>query len=106
MAKVHQHVPAFVNDGEGGHRSEVSNSAELLALPWVKSWERSSVSIAAGATEPTIRPFYRWSRSADCLVAEYDNGHHWWVVAFTDPNILSDLPQWNPPRSAISQPIA
>jgi hypothetical protein len=81
---VRQHIPNSVSGVERAI-AEVSSTEELLALPWVVS-------------RTTIPKFYRFSVNRDddedTLMAEYDEGRSWWVVAFVDGRL--DLPEWTP----------
>jgi hypothetical protein len=79
--RVRQHIPAFFQ--AEGHVSDAETTADVLTLPWVKSWENNF-----NGTQ-----FHRWSQvDGNTLMAEYDQGRHWWVVAFVDG--VLDLPKW------------
>lgn len=98
IIKVRQHIPGFVNDGEGGEETTVESLEQLLALPWVKGWERGD--------------FYQWALSptgvghlSGYLMAVVDEGTKWWVVALLDPiaPLLGQLPTWKAPPRPIQE---
>lgn len=85
--KIRQHIPGFVT-GVEPDEADVETLAELLALPWVKQYE----------TRVFKASFHRWSAAFNSgadyhLMAEYNGGTAWWVVAYMeggDPG----LPKW------------
>src|SRR5690242_6319000 len=118
--KIHavQHIPAFV-DGVDGNRADVASLDELLALPWVARWAESTVDRDVpvvvtswpNGVETTTREtrfqkghtFHQWSLSdhgthRQTLMAEYDNGSYWWVVAFIASDEPLPLPEWKPTK--------
>lgn len=86
--KVRQHVPNWADCDP--KVDDVSSLAELLALPWVQSWERMR----------EHGPFVGWRRSDDrgdrcSLMALYgDDESYWWVVADVPNALVVDLPVW------------
>jgi hypothetical protein len=87
--KVVQHVPNWAD--VDAWVADVSTLAELLELPWVKSWERGMQDA----------PFVGWRRSNDdmgdfChLMALYGEDESlWWVVARVPKSLVSELPIW------------
>lgn len=98
MIRVQQHAPGWSNDGEGGQTAEVPDQEALLAIQWVALWGFDDL-VTSGGGLPFVRPFYRWSladrRSRPSLMAEYDEGRHYWVVAHVLEGVeLLDLPEW------------
>lgn len=114
MIRLQQHVPGFVNDGDGGWRVEAPDLATLLALPQVAVYardvepveRRGVVSQCRDGAEtrveiiypaPEAQRFHRWSRSDDTLMVEHNGGDRFWVVGFLsadDPRELDALPTW------------
>lgn len=114
MIRLRQHVPGFVNDGEGGWPLEAPDLATLLALPLVAvyardvepvEWEGDVIGWVNGIkkTVRVIQPapdeqrFYRWSRSGNMLMVEHNQGDRFWVVGYLtadDPSELAALPVW------------
>jgi hypothetical protein len=101
MIRIRQHIPGFI-EGATPKRAEAATIHELLAEPWLKSWEDGDLIAkrdpATGETAVSLRPFYRWSVARDghpMLMAELDEGRHWWVVGYleTDGEPI-DLPEW------------
>jgi hypothetical protein len=95
MIKFLQHVPNFVEQRPGHHYEdgEFNTQEELLAFPAIARW----------AQPFDGKPFHRWSMALETnrtlLMAEYDEGRHWWVVGFiTDGREELTLPQWEPKR--------
>jgi hypothetical protein len=81
LIKVVQHVPGFVS-GVEPNVAQVATTADLLALPWIKQYEKRG--------DP---PFFRFSQSDGLLMAEYGDGKKWWVVARLSGDPV-DLPEW------------
>jgi len=121
MIQLRQHVPAFVNDGDGGWTAEAASLADLLALPQVsryaenteavehtgqvtglgKSGERVTIQVIHPAPEPRV--FHRFSRSDDLLMVEHNGGDHFWVVGRLRadvPGELAALPEWRETETA------
>lgn len=94
MIHVRQHIPDFVQgspyfvEGSPPNECDVATTAELIALPWVKTWEEipGFVRFSIDRQEPG-RTF---------LMAEMKES--WWVVAFLSIGPL-DLPDWVMPKS-------
>jgi hypothetical protein len=94
--RVRQHIPGFV-DTHPPYSTEVDSLAALLAIPWIASWAHDDLVAKDGHV--SVRPFYRWSvadrgTSRQTLMAEFENGDHFWVVAFLDSDQPIDLPDW------------
>lgn len=93
MIHLSQHIPGFV-DGVTPHIARVETQAELLATPWVAQYKDFFVG----------KPFYRFSLSRDplslpLLMAEFDEGRHWWVVGLVKEGADElTLPTWEPVR--------
>ncbi len=120
MVRLRQHVPAFVNDGEGGWTHEVPDLATLLALPDVAVYARETESVEHPGTvsgmvhgqwktvaiihpAPEARRFHQWSRADACLMVEHNNGDHFWVVGYLSadrPEELAALPIWQETETA------
>jgi hypothetical protein len=87
MNRVVQHIPDFVETRDDSRRSgEFTTLEELFSVPFVSGW----------ATEPN---FLKWSKSDNCLMAEFSPseeepaGQHWVVGFLKDPSSV-DLPEW------------
>ena len=114
MIHLSQHVPGYVNDGQGGFAVHAPTLEALLKLPevavyaedtepverygtvtaWVNG-ERREVRVIHDA--PEERRFHRFSRSDDLLMVEHDGGDYYWVVgriSADDPRELDALPTW------------
>jgi len=116
MIRLRQHVPAFVNDGEGGWTITAPTLADLLARPevavyahdvepverhgWVTGWVNGMerrVEVIYPA--PEARRFHQWSLAdRDTLMVEHNGGDHFWVVGHLsadDPaEFAAVLPPW------------
>lgn len=85
-----QYRPNFF-DGFEKNESHFSSTDELLEIDWVKNFTNDD-------------NFHRFSLSRDkrgthnhTLMAEYNDGFEWWVVAFINEEDISgidDLPEW------------
>lgn len=88
---LHEHVPGFV---DANPRSAVVSSLdELVAVPWIEKWP----STIADAGLPWLR-YSVVRRGGNKLMAEYNEGRRWWVIAVL-PDELPDwltLPEWEP----------
>lgn len=114
--KIHaiQHIPAYVETDEQ-NAITVASLAELLAVPWIARWAESwpdhevaqrSISWPKGIRTESIetrrvkaQTFHRWSLAdrgtqRQTLMAEFDHGDKWWVVAFLTSDEPIDLPEW------------
>jgi hypothetical protein len=121
MIRLRQHVPAFVNDGQGGWSVQAATLAELLALPQVASYARDTEPVERKGTvwgvgkagdrvtleiihpAPEERRFHQWSRSENRLMVEHNQGDYFWVVgtlSTDDPRELADLPVWRETENA------
>jgi len=117
MIRLSQHVPMFVNDGDGGWTVSANSLPELFAIPevavyardtepvewvgsvtgWLKDGTQKTVRVIHDA--PDEKRFYRFSNSDGMLMAEHNHGDYWWVVGHLradDPSELADLPKWEP----------
>ena len=86
---VRQHLPNFV-DIDRQADTDVKRIDDVLAIPWIASW----------AHDPG---FHRYSVSVDhdrhLLMAEYDEGRHWHVIAYltsSERDFAMTLPEWHP----------
>ena len=91
--KAEQYRPSLFTGFEK-KENYFSNTKELLSIEWVNDFSKYS-------------NFYRFSLSRDktgnnhTLMAEYDNGCKWYVVAFIKEKnikILNDLIEWKPKK--------
>ena len=82
--KVTQHRPAFF-EGFENEVIEVNTKEELLNIKFIKNFSE----------QPN---FYRYSITDNCLMAEFENGKKWWVVAHLEDFDSLDLPKWQPPE--------
>lgn len=92
MIRAIQHVPGFFLDAvTPAPVAEVADAEALLALPWVQRWSQGP-------------GFYRFSESPGetmdfetrLLMAEFDEGRKWWVVAYLRGD-RTNLPVWEEP---------
>ena len=88
MAKITQYYPTFYTGFEP-KTVEFNTQEELLNIDWVKSWSKE-------------KNFYRYSiilndepDGRSTLMAEYDNGEKWYVMAFIDDASNLTLPEWS-----------
>ena len=83
MNEIIQHIPGFVDIGDGPVlRADFSTLEELLAVPFVARWKDKS--------------FIKWSKCDDRLMVEFwDKGEdkQWVVGRLKDPSAV-DLPEW------------
>ncbi len=86
-----QHVPGFVNDGEGGEEFGFSTTAELLAS-------------ALCQRQATYPDFSQFALSDNCLMAIYDDGFSWRVVGYITKPELVDLPAWQGAKFRVLMP--
>ena len=94
MNTIRQHIPNFV-DTHVPYESNFNITEELLNIPWVKQWERDS-----------DKKFYRWSKSEELLIAEYDNGNYWWVIGYIkDPKKVKLLKTVESPQTNIVEKV-
>jgi hypothetical protein len=93
VMKAEQYRPNFFSGFEQ-EQNNFDNTQKLLNIEWVKSFSNHD-------------NFHRFSLSRDenkyggkpqhSLMAEYNNGFEWWVVAMIrDENIsgIDDIPEW------------
>jgi hypothetical protein len=122
MIHAVQHLPAFVDTVGGPQSADVADVEALLAVPWIAAWQRDDLESRGGILRG--RPFHRWSVAADSLVpsdlvdlaallaepwvpgrwllvAEYDGGASWWVVAWLTSDAPIPLPAWERPKDAV-----
>jgi len=121
MIRLRQHVPGFVNDGQGGWCVEAATLAELLALPQVASYATNTEAVERCGTvwgmgkhgemvtiniihpAPEARVFHQWSRSENHLMVEHNSGDYFWVVGYIqadNPSELAELPEWKETENA------
>ena len=122
MVKLHQHVPAFVNDGDGGWVIEAPTLKKLLTDPRVAvyasdvepverpgrviGWvgpERRKVTVNVIYPAPEEQRFHQWSRSdRDMLIVEHNHGDQFWVVGYLsgDAAEIASLPTWKETETA------
>lgn len=88
MNAITQYRPAYFSGFENA-TVEFESTADLLEIPFVKNFVHN-----------LEKPFHRFSMTKSemggpsMLMAEYDDGHVWWVVGhFRDVADL-DLPEW------------
>lgn len=90
--RVREHIPGFVTGFEA-QTADVDSVDALLALDWIKRWDA-----------PLQWPFHRFSVAGgegNTIMAEYDEGRRWYVVAYL-PDELPEwltLPKWEPKSS-------
>ena len=82
--KVIQHRPSFV-DGFTNELVYVDSKEELLDIEFVKGFR-------------DMPDFYRFSISDNLLMAEYENGKKWWVVAYLEDFNDIDIPKFKSNR--------
>lgn len=88
MIEVRQYLPAFA-DGQRPQRAICATFDDVRRLEWVRRWEIFGLNNSA---------FFRWSLGdGDLLMAEFDEGRQWWVVAYLRGDRLDgQLPAWTP----------
>lgn len=95
MIRVRQHVPGYC-DGVTPRDATAATTAELLAVPWIATCVEGEWFARNGLL--WARPFHRFSVTRDSsptLIAEYDNGDHWRVLAYIlEGAVLVELPEW------------
>ena len=84
MNHIRKHIPNFIDTDRLPDENDFETTDQLLNIPWVKEWESPFDG----------RPFYRWSKSDNHLIAEYDNGKFWWVIGFIRNPDNIELPKW------------
>lgn len=83
MATATQHRPAYFSGFEN-EESKFNSLEELLNIQWIKNWKDHD-------------NFHRFSISDYDLMAEFNEGKEWWVIAYLDDiSTLKDLPIWKP----------
>jgi hypothetical protein len=90
---VTQHIPTFI-EGDAA-TAEVHTLAGLLALPWIERW----------LFQPDFyRPalIRRNGLGPDLLIAEFEGGAHWYVIAYLYgedvARLTVGLPEWEEPK--------
>jgi hypothetical protein len=96
VSRVAQYLPNFVDTSVGRTTGEASDLATLERLPFVVCWtedprfHRLSVSSDLGLRAP-------WGGSPLAgIMAEFDGGARWYVVAGVENPQLYGLPEWEP----------
>ena len=104
--RFQQRIPSFV-DGFERFSFDFATTEELLANDWIKSWSEpfkpqklTTLTVATGEwteseTKNTSGDFCRYSILDNCLMAEFDDGFHWWVLGYIEKPELVDLPKWS-----------
>lgn len=99
MITARQHRPAFVDTDDPLQAATVPTLEALLAVPWIARFGQDDV--VANAKGTYRRQFFRWSLAdGDTLMAEYEDGDHFWVVAFLTSDDLIPLPAWHETETA------
>lgn len=122
MIHLRQHVPMFVNDGEGGWKIDAPDLAALLAdarvaiyaknvepveregrvTGWLKDGTGRTITVIHPA--PDAQVFHQWSiADRNTLMVEHNHGDHFWVVGYIsadDPAELATLPEWKETETA------
>lgn len=92
MIRLREHIPTYC-DGIAPRTVEADTQDALLATPWIARRAEGEIVVRNG--EVRRRPFHRFSRSDSHLMAEYDEGRHWWVVGTIIDGLESlSLPTW------------
>ena len=81
------HIPSWFDTGHPPPEATADSIQELLSVDWIRR-------IAAGEIF-TDRAFHQWSLSDNCLIAEFDGGEFWWVVAYLTSDEPIPLPEWH-----------
>ena len=91
--KAEQYRPNFFSGFEQS-KNDFNTTEELLNIEWVKSFKEDpnfhQFSITRDESGILDKPQHT-------LMAEYENGFKWWVVAFIrdkDISGIKDLPEW------------
>ena len=102
--KVRQHIPGFVDNDPV--ITEVDSATQLLALPFVQNWKHGPPFLSdKGFHRFSVHRNYWGNTEQDpktqqihLLLAEFDQGYQWWVVAnltgSDSLDVLRDLPDW------------
>jgi hypothetical protein len=86
LITVKQHVPRYID--LDGHKDTVETLQDLLDLSWVAYWKRGDAE----------EPFHRFSQTPEgYLMAEFNEGRRWRVVAKFKSDTPLDLPIWEQP---------
>ena len=83
MNQILQHIPGFVDTHLHKHVDNFQITEELLNLSWIK-------------TIGSIKSFYRWSKSDNLLMAEFEDGYRVLVIGYIMKPEEVDLPVWTP----------
>lgn len=117
MITARQHIPNFV-EGFDANTATAETIEELLKTPWIARWAESYpdhevtnevISWPHGKAESHMETrnvkaqmFVRWSLSdggggtdRQLLMAEYNGGQNWWVVAYLTSDKPINLPAWD-----------
>lgn len=116
MITLQQHVPTFVNDGDGGWKVSAPDLATLLSNPKVAAYAHDTEPVERRGTvrwideahewrsvevihpAPAARRFHQWSvADGNKLMVEFNGGDWLWVVGFLRPDEpveLASLPTW------------
>lgn len=94
MIRLTQHIPSFVDTDGSRKTADVETPEDLERVEWIRSWR-----------DDKQHTFHRWSWSSDYpggrghLMAEYDKGDYFWVIAYGDTPIPG-LPEWEETETA------
>lgn len=92
--RVRQHIPSFV-DGVEPVKTYVFTAAELERLEFIHRWTEQQMFHRFAVH----RHYYqRHDEDLHLMLAEFDHGHKWWVIAYLEGDdsleILSKYPEW------------
>jgi len=95
MATIRQYRPAYFSGFENETKAFTSLK-ELLNIDWVDNFRK----MPNGQIDPNFHQYStnKYSDHKGCeyvLMAEYNNGHSWYVIGFMDENeVIKELPAW------------
>jgi len=96
--KVEQHIPNFCDEFKLA-QSYFTNTKELLNIKWIKSFASDKNFYRFSIHRDVSEMLDKSDKPQHTLMAEYENGLTWWVIAFIrNKNIsgINDLPEWKP----------
>jgi hypothetical protein len=94
MIEVVQHVPSFVDIGEPRRRARIETAADLERIEWIHAWRKTPPH-----TFDCFAQVRRQARTTGLLLAVFDAGSYWWVVAYLSDDVPG-LEEWSGPRYA------
>jgi hypothetical protein len=95
--KVIQHIPSSF-EGFEPENHEVKNERELLALPFIARWKENPKFHCFSLDRNYWPPKGTLGEPVHLLMAEFDQGYEWWVVAKLtgeDGLEFAGLPDWH-----------